>query len=54
MLLLASILLMLAAVGCLEYERRSKAWYLDRWLIAASGFFVALSFVSAAWWVWRL
>lgn len=54
MLLIASILCFFAAFACLHYERQSRLWYLDRWLMALSGFFVALGLVSAAWWAWSL
>jgi hypothetical protein len=54
MLLLAAIICFFAAFACLRYERESRLWYLDRWLIASAGFFVALALVSAAWWAWRL
>lgn len=54
MLLAVSISLMLCAVTCVYCERKRRYLHLSRHLLVFSGFFVALSFVSAAWWVWRL
>lgn len=47
MLLLSSILSFALAFTCLKLERRPDLWYLDRWLLAPSGFWFALGAVAA-------
>lgn len=52
--ILASLLFFIAAFICMEMTTRVKYWHISRHLIFASGFFIAIGLLMAAWWAWNL